>query len=99
MTGVFTRQQLPVVGPLLLGPLQGLVHGLLILPSAFGAVPLAFGFMMQPYTREMKPLDGTLVVVAADHLAVGDLLTQAVCGLIWIDWQVWGRHLSLGLAL
>lgn len=54
---------------------------------------------MQPHTREMKPLDGTLVVVTADHLTVGDLLTQAVCGLIWIDGQVWGRHLSLGLAL
>lgn len=54
---------------------------------------------MQPHTREMKPLDGTLVVVAADHLTVGDLLTQAICGLIRIDRQVRGRHLSLGLAL
>lgn len=54
---------------------------------------------MQPHTREMKPLDGTLVVVAADHLTVGDLLTQAVGGLIWIDRQVRGGHLSLRLAL
>lgn len=84
------QSELPVVRPLLLGPLQGLVHGLLILTPTLGAVPLALGLMMEPNTGEMKPLNGTFIVVAANHFSVGHLLTQAVCWLIWINGQVWG---------
>jgi len=33
----------------------------------------------------MEPLYGTQVVVAHDHLAVADLLTETVGRLVWID--------------
>ena len=78
---------LPVVGLLLFGLLQGLVHGLLILPSTFGAVPLALGFMVQPHAGEVEP-PGALVIVTADHLSIGDLIAQTVRGLVWLNGKV-----------
>lgn len=47
----------------------------------------------------MEPLDGALVVVAADHLAVRHLLTQAVGGLVGVDGKVHGRGVTLLLGL
>lgn len=96
---VHCSQQLPVVRPLLLGPLQRLVHSLLVLAAALGAVPLALGLVVQADAGEVKPLDGTLIIVAADHLAIGHLLAQAVGGLVWVDGQVRGRHLPFALPL
>uniref|UniRef100_A0A8C4E9Y8 Uncharacterized protein n=1 Tax=Dicentrarchus labrax TaxID=13489 RepID=A0A8C4E9Y8_DICLA len=52
--------------------------------------------MMEPDTGEMKPLNGAFVVVAADHLAVGHLLTQAVC---WLPGVTSSRFLSWWLVL
>lgn len=91
------RKQLPVISSLLSGPLQGFVHGLFILAPTLWAVPLAFGLMVEPHAGEMKPLDGTFIVIAADHLSVGNLLTQAVRRLVWIYGQVRGRHFPLRL--
>uniref|UniRef100_A0A672GV18 Uncharacterized protein n=1 Tax=Salarias fasciatus TaxID=181472 RepID=A0A672GV18_SALFA len=34
--------------------------------------------VMEAHAGEVEPLDGALVVIAADHLAVGHLLAQAV---------------------
>uniref|UniRef100_A0A8C5BSD3 Uncharacterized protein n=1 Tax=Gadus morhua TaxID=8049 RepID=A0A8C5BSD3_GADMO len=53
------------------------------------------------HAGEVEPLDGTLLVVAADHLAVGHLLAQAVGGLVGVDGEVHGRRVALllGLAL
>ena len=96
MRGVeFAGRKLPVVRPLLFGPLQTLVHSLFILTTAFGAIPFPFGLVVETHTREVEPLDGALVVIAADHLTVGDLLAQAICGLVRVDGQVCGRRLSL----
>uniref|UniRef100_A0A3Q2PQV0 Uncharacterized protein n=1 Tax=Fundulus heteroclitus TaxID=8078 RepID=A0A3Q2PQV0_FUNHE len=53
--------------------------------------------VMEPDAGEVKPLDWTFVVVAADHLSVGNLLTQAVRRLVWIYGQVGGRHFPLRL--
>ncbi|CAG5929613.1 unnamed protein product, partial [Menidia menidia] len=61
------------------------VHGLFTVPSAFGAVPPPLGLVGQPDAGEVEPLDGALVVVAADHLAVGHLLAEAVGGLVGVD--------------
>uniref|UniRef100_A0A3Q3GKT9 Uncharacterized protein n=1 Tax=Labrus bergylta TaxID=56723 RepID=A0A3Q3GKT9_9LABR len=48
---------------------------------------------------DLEPLDGALVVVAADHLAVRHLLTEAVCGLVGVDGEVDGRGVPLLFAL
>ena len=90
---------LPVVGPLLFGLLQGLVHGLLVLPSTFGAVPLALGFMVQPHAGEVEPLDGALVIVTAEHLSIGDLIAQTVRGLVRVNGKVRRGCLPLGFGL
>ena len=90
---------LPVVGPLPFGLLQGLVHGLLALAPALGAVPLALGLVAQPHAGEVEPLDGALVVVAANHLPVGDLVAQTVRGLVRVDGQVRGGRLPLRFGL
>uniref|UniRef100_H2MA36 Uncharacterized protein n=1 Tax=Oryzias latipes TaxID=8090 RepID=H2MA36_ORYLA len=43
------------------------------------------------YTGEVEPLDGALLVVTADHLAVRNLFAQAVGGLVGVDGKVHGR--------
>ena len=91
--------QLPVISPLLFGFLQGFVHGLLILPSTFGTVPLALWFVIQPHTGEMEPLNGALIIVTADHFSIGDLIAQTVCWLIWVDGKVCGGRFPLGFGL
>ena len=48
---------------------------LLSLRSTFGTKPLALRLGRKIHTAEMKPLDGTLGIVAADHLAVRHLMT------------------------
>ena len=47
----------------------------------------------------MEPLDGTVLVVAADHLAVADLVTEAVHRLVGIDRHVEDllRHRQVGV--
>uniref|UniRef100_A0A3B5QB52 Uncharacterized protein n=1 Tax=Xiphophorus maculatus TaxID=8083 RepID=A0A3B5QB52_XIPMA len=47
------------------------------------------------HTREVEPLNVALVVIAADHLPVGDLLAQTVGGLIGVDGEVHWRGVSL----
>ncbi|PWA14729.1 hypothetical protein CCH79_00014446 [Gambusia affinis] len=39
----------------------------------------------ETHTREVEPLNVALVIIAADHLPVGDLLAQTVGGLIGVD--------------
>lgn len=56
--------------------------------SAVWAVPLALGLVSQSHTVEVKPLDFALKVVAANHLAVGDLVAEAVGGLVGVDGEV-----------
>lgn len=90
---------LPVVSPLFLGLLQGFVHGLLALPTALGAVPLALWFMVEPHAGEVEPLDGAFVVVTADHLPVGDLVAQTVRGLVGVDGKVGRRRFPLCFGL
>lgn len=91
--------QLPVVSPLLFGLLQGFVHGLLILPSTFGTVPLALWFMIQSHAGEVEPLDGALVVVTADHFSIGDLIAQTVRRLVGVDGKVCGGRFPLRFGL
>ena len=45
--------------------------------SALRAEPLSLGLVGQLDAGEVEPLDGAQVVVAADHLAVGDLEKEA----------------------
>lgn len=92
-------RQLPVISALLFGFLQGLVHGLLILPSTFGTVPLALWFVIQPHAGEMEPLDGALVIVTADHFSIGDLIAQTVRWLVRVDGKVCGGRFPLGFGL
>ena len=61
---------------------------LLSLRSAFGTKPFAFRLGREIHTAEMEPLDGTLGIVAADHLAVRHLMTQTVRWFIGIHWHV-----------
>lgn len=90
---------LPVVRPLLFGFLQGLVHGLLVLPSTLGTVPLALGFVIQPHAGEMEPFDGALVIVTADHLSIGDLIAQTVRRLVRVNGKVRRGRFPLGFGL
>lgn len=68
---------LPVVeGPLPLGLLQGLVHGLLaLLARHLGQYHLPLGLWLSPYAGEVEPLDvSTRRCRSLDHLPAGDLL-------------------------
>lgn len=55
---------------------SSLPHDSLFVPAALGAIPLALGLVGQVDTVKVKPLDGTGVVVAANHLSIGYLKTQ-----------------------
>lgn len=61
------------------------LHLVAAVPPTAGAVPAAFGLGGEQDAGEMEPLDAALLVVAADHLAKGDLLAQAVRGLVGVD--------------
>ena len=56
--------------------------------QTLGAVPLALGLGLQSHAGEVEPLDGTVLVVTPDHLAVADLVTQAVHGLVGVNRHV-----------
>ena len=51
-------------------------------------VPLPLGLGGQVHAAEVEPLDGTVLVVTPDHLAVADLVTQAVHGLVGVNRHV-----------
>ena len=70
----------------------GLHHRDLV-PPAFGAVPLALGLRGELHAVKVEPLDGAQVVVAADHVAVGYLVAQAVRRLVGVDVEVAGVDL------
>ena len=63
-------------------------HNCRLVSSAARAEPLPLGFTGELDAGEVEPLDGTQVVVAADHLAVGDLVAQAVGRLVRVDVHV-----------
>lgn len=44
----------------------------------------------------MEPFDGAVLVVAGDHLAEGDLVTEAVDGLVRVDGHVEDIALVVG---
>ena len=69
-------------------------HDCRFVPSTLGAEPLALGFVCERHTVKVEPLDDAAVVVAADHLAVGHLVTQTVRGLVGVDGGVDGRLVS-----
>ena len=58
---------------------------------AAGTVPFALGLGGDVQTPEVEPLDGTVVVVAPDHLAVGHLVAEAVGRLVGVHGHV--QHL------
>lgn len=43
----------------------------------------------QPHTGKVEPLDGTIRVVTANHLSIGDLVTKAIGGFVGIH-----RHIQ-----
>ena len=50
----------------------------------------------------MKPFNGTEIIVTTDHFPVGDLITQAVSGLVRINihvTQIWRADAPVSLAL
>ena len=49
-------------------PALFLEHG-----QALGAIPLALGLVAEVHATKVEPLDGTILVVATNHLAVGHL--------------------------
>jgi hypothetical protein len=62
----------------------GLHHGGLV-PPALGTEPFALRLPRQLHTVKMKPLDRTEIVIAPDHLAIGDLIAQAIRRLVRIN--------------
>jgi hypothetical protein len=58
------------------------------LGGTFGTVPLALHWPVETHALEVEPLDGTLCIVAANHLAKRHSAARAVSGLVRID-----RHL------
>lgn len=55
--------------------------------------------MVQSDAGEVEPLDGALVVVAAYHLSIGDLIAQTVRRLVGVDGEVCGGRFPLGFGL
>jgi len=54
--------------------------------TTFGAVPFALWLDSQVDTRKVKPLDYAVVIIAANHFSVADLLTNAISGFIRVNW-------------
>lgn len=68
------------------------IQGNLFLLSFLGAAwakPFPSRLGRQPHTGEVEPLDGTIWVVTANHLSIGDLVTKAICGFVGIH-----RHIQ-----
>ena len=57
---------------------------------ALGAVPFALWRLRQIDAAIMKPLDGALVIVAAHHLTVRDLVAEAVARFVRVAIPVYG---------
>lgn len=55
--------------------------------------------MVESHAGEVEPFNGALVVVAAYHLSIGDLIAQTVRGLIGVDGKVCGGSLPLCFGL
>lgn len=52
--------------------------GLLPLLGADRTKPFALGLASQANTPEMEPLDGAILVITRDHLAIRDLLASTI---------------------
>lgn len=68
------------------------IQGNLFLLSFLGAAwakPFPSRLGCQPHTGKVEPLDGTIWVVTANHLSIGDLVTKAICGFVGIH-----RHIQ-----
>ena len=65
-----------------------LFHDPMRVAATLGTVPLAFGFTRQFHALEVEPLDLARVVVAQNHLSVGDLAAQTVDGLVFVQLSV-----------
>jgi hypothetical protein len=65
-------------------------HWLLFGPflSTSWTVPFSLGLGSQPHAAKVKPFDGALQIVAADHFAVRDLMAQAIDRLVRIHWHI-----------
>uniref|UniRef100_A0A6B0UH62 Putative secreted protein n=1 Tax=Ixodes ricinus TaxID=34613 RepID=A0A6B0UH62_IXORI len=63
---------------------------LLLLPvgRALGAEPLPFRFTRQAHAGEVEPLYGTVRIVAANHFSIGDLVAEAVGGLVGVHGHI-----------
>lgn len=59
-------------------------------------VPLPLRSLRQTHTAVVEPLDRTVCVITADHLAVRNLVADAVSGLVGVVGPV---HLAVGLGL
>ena len=68
----------PFAPDLLLFPVRG----------ALGAEPFALGFGRESDASEVEPFDGTIHVVAPDHLSVRDLVADAVSRLVRVHRHV-----------
>ena len=73
-------------------------HDCGFVPSALWTEPLSLWIPLQLNTAKVEPLDGAQVVVTANHLAVGDLVAQAVSWLVRINLYI-GRLVSAVSAL
>lgn len=74
------------------------LHNIRSITTALGAEPLTLGLGSERHAREVKPFDGTEVVVAQDHLSVGDLVAETVRRFVRIYCQFFvsrGRLLAL----
>lgn len=77
----------------LIGPLHHSqhTHSVLLLLSFTGTLrtePFPLGLACETNTGEVEPLNWTIGVVAANHLAIGDLVTEAVGGFIGVHRHV-----------
>lgn len=69
--------------------IQGPYLFLLAFLGAAWAEPLPPRLGRQPHTGKVEPLDGTIRVVTANHLSIGDLVTKAIGGFVGIH-----RHIQ-----
>ena len=74
-------------------------HDCGFVPSALWTEPLSLWLPLQQHTAKVEPLDGAQVVVAANHLAVGDLVAQAVSRLVRINLYIGQLAGSPGVSL
>lgn len=69
---------------------DGIQGNLFLLPflGAAWAKPFPSRLGCQPHTGKVEPLDGTIRVVTANHLSIGDLVTKAICGFVGIHGHI-----------